>query len=1218
MVGLDVLGLVHPEDRGALKKRRQTGAGPERRIHQVRDLKKDGSVVDVELYSFSLPVEGKDTIITCVRDVSQRVRVEGELQETDDKYRSLFEDSLEAMSLIQDGKIVDVNRAWLRMHGYGAKKDVVGTDVMKLVHPEDRKVLAKRRKAAGRDAKRVYQVRDLKKDGSAIDVELYSFSLPVSGKQTIVTCVRDVTDRVRAERALQESDEKYHSLFEDSLEAMSLVQDGKLVDVNDAWLRLHGYRAKKDVVGKDVMKFVHPSERTAIAKRRQKKEQKERRLFETRDLKKDGAVVDVELYSFSLPVRGKETVITCLRDISDRKQVERELEESDKKYEALFEDSLEAMSLIQDGKIVDVNGAWLKMHGFSKKSEVLGKSVTSVMHPEDRKAFKGRKAEALKEIKRIRRVRDVTKDGDVIDVELYSFSLPVQGKPTIVTCMRDITELKKAEKAREENEKKYVALFEDSREAMSLIQDGTIVDANKAWLKMHGFANKSEVVGMDVLGVVDRKDRRLFEKRRKKTSKFVSKRVHQAHDVRKDGTVIDVELYSFSLPVDGKDTIVTCVRDITQRKQADDDAAESSEKYRLLFENSFEGMSLIQDGKIVDANKTWVRMHGYDSKSEVVGMRVADIVHPEDRGMFAQRRKDSPKKIRRLFQARDLKKDGTAIDVELYSFSLPVEGKETIITCVRDISERVQVERELGESTGKYRALFEDSLEAMSHIQEGKIVDVNKAWLDLHGFADKMEVVGVDVMSLVHPDDRTVLGERRKTRDREPRRIFQVRDLKKDGTTVDVELYSFSLPVEGKDTIITCVRDVSERNRIEGEREQLLRILTEYNVSLENMNKELEESNKELEKFAQVVAHDLQEPLRMVSSYMDMLSERYQDKLDKDANEFIDFAVNGTKRMQKLIDNLLDYSKAGKGVALTRAVEMESVLEEVLKNLETAVFEANATVTHDELPEVTGDDAQLCQLLQNLISNAIKFRGEEPPRVHVASKRKGNVWIFSVHDNGIGLDPKYAQQIFGMFQRLHSQSKFPGSGIGLATCKKIVERHGGHIWVESEPGKGATFFFTVQIPEEERSTSVTKISGKTNLLIVDDNEGDARLVQDLVKRINARIEIHWVDNGQKATEFLTRKGEYGKAPRPDLVLLDLNMPVKSGHEVLAEMKVDQELKTIPVAVLTTSKSKGDIIQSGKLQATWYITKPVDAYQLVTMLNSIKSTKPPPKMEIKQV
>ena len=245
------------------------------------------------------------------------------------------------------------------------------------------------------------------------------------------------------------------------------------------------------------------------------------------------------------------------------------------------------------------------------------------------------------------------------------------------------------------------------------------------------------------------------------------------------------------------------------------------------------------------------------------------------------------------------------------------------------------------------------------------------------------------------------------------------------------------------------------------------RVLAEQN--LQKMNEDLTRSNSELERFAYVASHDLQEPLRMITSYLQLLERRYKDRLDGDALDFINYAVDGSNRMKTLINDLLAYSRVGtRGKEFTQ-VNCNEVLDHVLFSLQTLIDETNAEITFEPLPTIMGDTVQLEQLFQNLLGNALKFRGEETPKIHIGLKKEEKNWLFSVRDNGIGIDPQFFEKVFIIFQRLHNREKYEGTGIGLAISKKIVERHGGRIWIESEPGNGSTFNFTIPDKSEGES-----------------------------------------------------------------------------------------------------------------------------------------------------
>jgi PAS domain S-box-containing protein len=393
-----------------------------------------------------------------------------------------------------------------------------------------------------------------------------------------------------------------------------------------------------------------------------------------------------------------------------------------------------------------------------------------------------------------------------------------------------------------------------------------------------------------------------------------------------------------------------------------------------------------------------------------------------------------------------------AIQIATARFDDLMKLRRLNVTLEEEIAERKRAEEALRESEKRFRMTIQLSPIGVGIVDsEGELTDCNAALAEMVGYT-REDLLHLNFADFTHPDDlereRRLIEELWDERTNEYR--MEKRYIHKDGHTVwvDVAASLFKDEAEKLAFGFAFVEDITERKRAE--------------EKIEQYAAELERSNEELEQFAYVISHDLREPARMVKSYMDLLAERYQGQLDEKADMFIDHAVDGAERMQEMISALLDLSRVGRRGKKPTPVDVEVVLERTLRSLGRAIEEANAEVTHDPLPTVMADEAQLAQVFQNLIANAIKFhRDDVPPQVHISAERKGDEWVFSVADSGIGIDPEQADRIFQIFQRLHTEEEYEGTGIGLALCKRIVERHGGRIWVGSEVGVGSTFTFTL-------------------------------------------------------------------------------------------------------------------------------------------------------------
>jgi PAS domain S-box-containing protein len=486
------------------------------------------------------------------------------------------------------------------------------------------------------------------------------------------------------------------------------------------------------------------------------------------------------------------------------------------------------------------------------------------------------------------------------------------------------------------------------------------------------------------------------------------------------------------------------------------ESKEAEARYRGLLEAAPDAMVVVnQAGEIVLLNVQAEKQFGY-RRDELVGQKVKNII-PEG---FAERliadgtrsaAEALAQQIGTGIELSALRKDGTEFPIEI--MLSPLESAEgTLVTAaIRDISVRKRAEIHLAQMEGRYRGLLEAAPDAMVVVnQAGEIVLLNVQAEKQFGYR-RHELVGQKVKNIIPEGfaERLVADALRSAEDALAQQIgtgIELNGRHKNGSNFPIEI--MLSPLESAEGILVtaAVRDITARKKAEA---QLLGKVEELN-----------RSNEELGQFAYIASHDLQEPLRMVASYTQLLSRRYKGKLDADADEFIAFAVDGASRMQHLIQDLLAFSRVGtKGQELLETSSEDALLRALI-NLRSAIQESGAEVTHDPLPKVLADDMQLTQLFQNMIGNGIKYQSPGVPKVHISAHRNGDKkWMFSIKDNGLGIDPQYFERIFGMFQRLHKREEFEGTGIGLAICKKIVERHGGTILVQSHPGQGSTFQF---------------------------------------------------------------------------------------------------------------------------------------------------------------
>ena len=497
--------------------------------------------------------------------------------------------------------------------------------------------------------------------------------------------------------------------------------------------------------------------------------------------------------------------------------------------------------------------------------------------------------------------------------------------------------------------------------------------------------------------------------------------------------------------------------EVAHRKKTEEELRESRKRFRSLVETTSDWIwEVDRNGVYTYASPKIEALLGYVPE-EVIGKTPFDLMPAEE----AERLTDLFQAFidsRKSFQALEntnLHKDGRRVVLETSGVPIFDDSDEFVgyKGIDRDITERKRAQEEIRRAAQEWKTTFASITDMVSiHDKDGKLLRVNKAFANVFG-AEPEELIGKACYEVVHgtkkPWPECPMKQMLETKKPVVSEFFEPR--------LGIHLEVSGSPILNKEgefvAFVHVTKDITERKRMEEELKQTLA--------------ELERSNAELEEFAYVASHDLQEPLRMVASYLQLIERRYKNRLDKDADEFIAFAVDGATRMQKMINKVLLYSRIGKQSKPLRPIDCEDILDQVVANLAASIQESGVIVTRDPLPTVMANDALLIELFQNLIGNAVKFRGKKLPGIHIKAEKKGSDWVFSVRDNGIGVDPRHAERIFQIFQRLHGRNKYPGTGIGLAVCKKIVERFGGRIWVESETGKGSTFYFTIPIEENK-------------------------------------------------------------------------------------------------------------------------------------------------------
>ncbi len=755
-------------------------------------------------------------------------------------------------------------------------------------------------------------------------------------------------------------------------------------------------------------------------------------------------------------------VIVFATDVTERTLAERALRESEQKYRDVADRLAEGIFETDNyGKVTYANKKALASLGLGESDLRRGLNVFGFISPRSLDVARGNFGRVLEQVDvGASEYELVRKDGTTFPALVHSLAVTSEGEVTGVRgILVDISERKRAELALQESERKYRELA-DLLGAGVFEADcsGNLVYGNRKGLAYYGLDENDVKNGFNIFNVISPAELKVAGENFARVLSQEDIGPIEYTMLKRDGTSFPGLTHVTAIVRDGAVVGVRgVVVDISERKRTENALRESERKYRELADQLDEGVYEIDpSGTITYANRKGLAYLGITDDDLKTGVNGFDLIVHDDPNVVRER-------YGRTLKGEDIgaveyvfrRKDGTTFTGLTHSSAIFRDGAIVGVRgVIIDISDLKRAEQALKESEQRFRTLLKSLHEGIWALDKNdNTTFVNPRMAEMLGYTEE-EMLGRPVYSFNDDEWKKFTAEKMERRKRGVSEQLEGELVRKDGGRV-YALFETS-PIMDQDGnyagSIAGVQDITARKLGEEKLRQTMA--------------ELDRSNKELEQFAYVTSHDLREPLRMMTSFSQSLEKRYKDKLDSTANEYIHFIVDGATRMQKLIDDILVYSRVTTRAQPFAPVDMEKVLDDALFSVKAAVQEAGAEVTHDPLPVVKADASQMAQVLQNLLGNAVKFSREGvSPKVHVSAKKDDGAWLFSVQDNGIGIDPELFGRLFNLFQRLHPPDKYPGTGVGLAVTKKIVERHGGRIWVESGPGQGSVFHFT--IPERD-------------------------------------------------------------------------------------------------------------------------------------------------------
>jgi PAS domain S-box-containing protein len=824
--------------------------------------------------------------------------------------------------------------------------------------------------------------------------------------------------------AVRESQARLAAFAEATFEGIVESDAGRIVDCNEQFARMSGYSVE-ELRGVQIASLIASEDQDRVMANVQ---QGRESVTEHAMLRKDGTRMVVETHGRPVS-QGSARRHTAVRDITVRKEAEEALRTSEERHRLLAETMVQGVvHQDADGKIIAMNPAAERILGKSREQFLGSSSVQEEHHTirENGERFPGQQHPSMMALRSGQAVRDVImgvfnpKLGDYRWISIGAVPVCREGetRPSeVYAVFEDITERKRAEAA-------VLRLNSELRQR--------VADLQAANEEVQASRRAALSVAEEAMEARQEAERAITDLQKANESLNASRRA------------------ALNLMDDA-------VRARAQAEQASAELRSVAEQRRLALEAADLGAweFHFQTGTVF-WDERCREMWGIPRGEKIDYGGAIAAIDPEYRAGVDEAVKQAlagkdAGAYHREFRVAwpDSSVHWIASHGRVY-FQGEGDQRRPIrfIGVNREVTAEKQAVEAVRQSEERYRGLVELSPEAVFVNRNDRIVLVNPAGLQLFGASSAEQLLGKSPFEVFHPDYHAVMRERiDKLLAGQRAPLLEEKIVRLDGVPVDVEVVATPVMDQGEGAILVLLRDITERKRAQ--------------AALQQTAAELERSNRDLEQFAYVASHDLQEPLRAVGGYVKLLEHRFPDKLDAKAQRYITGAFDGAARMERLILDLLAFSRVGTRGGNFVPTDMEVVLNQALGNLQAGIETSRAKLTRDPLPTLAVDATQMMQLFQNLVGNALKFRGESPPSIHVGARRQDGRWWFSVRDNGIGIEPQYFGKIFQVFQRLHTRKDYPGTGIGLAICKKIVERHGGSIWVESQPGQGATFNFTI-------------------------------------------------------------------------------------------------------------------------------------------------------------